>query len=693
MTLSRSDQAGWWASLRRYRRSTGRAGGRWSWVLALAITLPFAVPVPAAPAAPAAPTFTVTTSFDVPADPADTNYSVCRTAANNTICTLRAAIMKANHFSGGGVHILIPSGIYTLTEAPTGGDGEPNGDLNILQTMTLAGAGAEGTIIDGGGLDRVFSVITGTTVSLQNITIRRGHTTGNGGGLLSFGSLTIDSSIVISNTSQHLGGGIASNSHLTLTNSRVIGNQSPSGSGSGGGLYLAGTASISNSLISDNEAGEAGGGLFLNAGTYTISNSSISGNRGGTAAAGIYSHGTTTINNSTINANMTPAFAGGVWNDGGTLTLNNSTLSANSAVGKGGALVNDTTAHLFFVTIAGNVADNQAIGSQPGGGIFNLGGATTDLWNSLLAENYETSTPNDCAPLVTSHDYNYIQTTSGCLITGTTDNTLVGGEAGLAGLGVFGGPTLTRPLLAGSPALDQIPTGLCRDSLGATPIPDQRGVARPVNGLCDMGAYEGLYTPPLYMHNLLRNGDAESGGGSPAGTQVGVPSWTVTAGSFTTVPYGAPGGFPDPATDFVPRVHGYNFFAGGPQALSTATQVITVTSLAAPIDGSKVKYDISSNLGGYAAQDDNATFVVTFLNGSSTPIGSPVTQGPILAADRNNQTGFDGLGETGTVPAGTRYLRATITMVAVIGYNSALADNLSVILLPKVRNFLPLVWR
>ena len=96
----------------------------------------------------AAPTFTVNSggTSDVIAGGALAN-GVCQTAANNTVCTLRAAIMKANHFPGGGVTINIPSGMYTLTIPASGPDGETTGNLDITASMSIIGAGAPSTII------------------------------------------------------------------------------------------------------------------------------------------------------------------------------------------------------------------------------------------------------------------------------------------------------------------------------------------------------------------------------------------------------------------------------------------------------------------------------------------------------------------------------------------------------------------
>jgi hypothetical protein len=78
-----------------------------------------------------------------------------------------------------------------------------------------------------------------------------------------------------------------------------------------------------------------------------------------------------------------------------------------------------------------------------------------------------------------------------------------------------------RALLTGSPALDQIPSNQCLDS--TAPHPDQRGLTRPANGLCDIGAYEGVQPLFTYSCNLLRNGAAEDGGTSSGGKYVGMP--------------------------------------------------------------------------------------------------------------------------------------------------------------------------
>ena len=76
-----------------------------------------------------------------------------------------------------------------------------------------------------------------------------------------------------------------------------------------------------------------------------------------------------------------------------------------------------------------------------------------------------------------------VASTLGCAFAATgTDKTGVAPKIGL--LGAKGGPTATIPLLRGSPALNAIPRAEC--AFGR----DQRGVRRPQQRRCDIGAYE-----------------------------------------------------------------------------------------------------------------------------------------------------------------------------------------------------------
>ncbi len=139
-------------------------------------------------------TFTVNSTLDQPDDL--TMLGTCHTAENT--CTLRAAVMQANRTSGAGATIMVPSGIYTLNIPAAVLDGEENGDLNLTTptpvmgnpVITIIGAGASSTIIDAKQLDRVFTIQTGRTASISDVTIRNGYTLRDvGGGIYNNGGI------------------------------------------------------------------------------------------------------------------------------------------------------------------------------------------------------------------------------------------------------------------------------------------------------------------------------------------------------------------------------------------------------------------------------------------------------------------------------------------------------------------------
>jgi hypothetical protein len=185
----------------------------------------------------------------------------------------------------------------------------------------------------------------------------------------------------------------------------------------------------------------------------------------------------------------------------------------------------------------------------------------------------------------------------------------------------------------------------------------------------------------VFGPNLIVNGNAETGPGSPDGTTLPVPNapgWALT-GNFTVVQYNAPGGFPL-STDPGPPTRGANYFAGGNNASSSAAQTINVAAGAAAIDAGTATYSLSGWLGGFSSQDDNATLTVTFRNAGATAIGS-ATIGPVTATDRGSATGMLLRNAAGAVPVGTRTIDVVLQLTRVSGtYNDGYADELSLVL-------------
>ncbi len=611
--------------------------------------------------ATAAPTFTVNSVVDAVAS-APLDNGVCQTAPDNSVCTLRAAIMKANHFPGGGATIIVPAGTYSLTLTPVGADEEETGDLNITASMTIQGADAGTTVIDANKIDRVINLGSVAAATISGLTIKNGSGPGIGGGILNRGALTLTNSVVTGNqtSSGSAGGGICSLGTLILNNTVVTANVA--NGGNAGGVFSQGSATLNDSSITENRTTNGGyGGGVLNNGTMAINRSLISGNQAAPQSG-----------------NTVAGQGGGIWNASGVLTMTNSTVSNNSAFGNGGGIENNATANVVFCTIAGNLTDSYAAGTGAGGGISNSGG-TVNLRTSIAAQNYSGINPSDLTGAIASQDYNFIQTTTGATITGVTAHNVTGVNPLLDTLHDNGGPTQTRALFATSPAIDAVPVAQCRDQVAAPMTIDQRSSARG-NGPCDIGAYEGSISNSLFGRNLVVNGDTEGSAGSPVGAFVGRPGWSLGAGTFTAVPYNAAGGFPNVATDSVPANRGYGFFSGGNSSISSVAQKIEISAIGPQIDIGKVAYTFSADLGGYFTDGDSATVNLGFYDASLTLIDLK-SIGPVTAADRGNKTGLLPRLTSGFIPPNTRMLNVTVTMTRSNGTaNDGYADNISIVL-------------
>ena len=384
--------------------------------------------------AASAVTFAVNSVVDVPdADPGD---GVCRTAPENTVCTLRAAIMEANALPGADRIELRANTTYVLTRSGKDDTGL-NGDLDVLDDVAIVGAGAGSTIIDGNGVatgDRIMEIL-------------RCH----GNAALVMG--------------QCPGGAVV---HADIEGIAFTHGKPSYLSLGGGAIRAGGVVTLVNCSFSDNAA-------------------EVSGTYGGAIAVGAEK---TTVIGSTINGNHAANSGGGIIVSQAALTVINSTIVANSADDIGGGIaVFSGAAGLYNVTVAGNTANADAMNIDIGGGVA-ASSATVVLTNSILTGNFHRNegtlflTLDDCSAGMTSAGHNIISHPNG-IVGGTYSS----GDPILGPLRNNGGQTLTNALLPGSAALDAgEPTG-CTDDLGQILDTDQRGFPRPVNG-CDLGAFE-----------------------------------------------------------------------------------------------------------------------------------------------------------------------------------------------------------
>ena len=137
---------------------------------------------------------------------------------DNGKCSLREAIEAANTNtavddcqagSSGPDTIIFATKLNNMPIVLSGAaddDKNKTGDLDIHDggNLTILGNDAKVTIIDGGGIDRVFHVCPGggckIVVTFRELTIQNGTVTGDGGGIYSEAGVTIiDDSSIISN--------------------------------------------------------------------------------------------------------------------------------------------------------------------------------------------------------------------------------------------------------------------------------------------------------------------------------------------------------------------------------------------------------------------------------------------------------------------------------------------------------------
>ncbi len=217
------------------------------------------------------------------------------------VCTLREAVTNANNnadTTGGdcvagvaGDVILLPAlpagQAYTLLLGGSGDDLNAGGDLDVTDPagLTILGSGPRTSIVDGGGLDRVFDSQPGVPLALQGITVRGG-------------SIPPHPSPLTGPVTKLLGdggGGIRAQGPLELTEVRIHANASP---GDGGGLLVQDTSAIiRRSLFDANQAhtaADAAGGAIAVAGSglnfVTLEHTTLSGNTAAASEGGALSH-------------------------------------------------------------------------------------------------------------------------------------------------------------------------------------------------------------------------------------------------------------------------------------------------------------------------------------------------------------------------------------------------------------------
>ena len=265
--------------------------------------------------------------------------------------SLREAIIAVNNDASSGWTINLGAGTYDLSITGDGEDLAATGDLDILNTVSIVGAGTGSTIIDGTSmLDRLFDVRSGGDLSLDDLTLTGGDGDVYGGGAVY----------------------VASGGALTATD--VVFDDNTVGNTNGGAIFSQGTTTLNRVAVTNSTSGGAGGGISATAGTLTIDNSTISGNTSLYDGAGIHvQNGSTTANiqHTTIaNNNATSGNGGGLWVSASTVNTSYSIFAENSSA-FGGNDVHGTIVSGGYNIIEHNsgfsgTVGTDILGSDPG---------------------------------------------------------------------------------------------------------------------------------------------------------------------------------------------------------------------------------------------------------------------------------------------------------------------------------------
>ena len=245
-------------------------------------------------------TTTVTTTDDVVSGDADLTSIDALNANPGTdgVISLREAIIAANANADADTITLGP-GVFDLTINGGSEEQAATGDLDIQSTITIVGAGAGETTIDGPADDRVFAVLGTSSLTLQNLTVTGGNTNGAGGGVYVSADSTLQATDVVfsGNTAGTFGGGVFGFGDLTLNRTSIVNNTATTANG--GGIAINGSGStlfLTNATVSGNVADDNGGGIWISSGSATLDHSTIADNTSGVQGGGFF--GSASVGNS-----------------------------------------------------------------------------------------------------------------------------------------------------------------------------------------------------------------------------------------------------------------------------------------------------------------------------------------------------------------------------------------------------------
>lgn len=422
----------------------------------------------------------------------------------------------------------------------------------IAAATTVDGGSADRIILDAGGATRIFLGSTGISLTVRNLTLQNGRcpfpndggeVPGYAGAIRAgfFSTLTVSDSRFLNNACVAAGNDVGGGAIFVPTGTLVVQRSTFDGNrgGNGGAIGVNHTAvTIEDSVFTNNTTNAfvggfsgVGGAFYVDeagGGQIVVRRSTFTSNSGAFMAGAVHIFLQNTdqgavIEDSTFQGNSTVENGGALFHQNKPLTISGCTFDGNSTIGLGAGMYVVDSAPLTVVnsTFSGNTAigidpnpGSKGIGGAAflyqfagamngalnhvtiannhadwvGGGIATSGAVGVSLRGSIVANNTAAAPGGigrNCATQLQDGGFNLqFPAASG----GPFDPNCTAGititDPLLGPLAANGGLTQTRALLGASPARNAVASGC------PPPPVDQRGVARPQLGTCDIGAYE-----------------------------------------------------------------------------------------------------------------------------------------------------------------------------------------------------------
>ncbi len=302
---------------------------------------------------------------------------------------------------------LIDYDFITITAAISAGvDGDiieitpglyPENLLISGKDLTLRNGGDGAVTVFGQGLDKCLRITgTETDVELEGITFSNGFSTSAGAGVSVEGGsrANISDCIIENNMNTTVGGGLYMSGGGTVTNTIIRNNNAD---GTGGGVYLTGTVSKTfiDCTIEGNIGLEGGGMSYVMAGDLLDmsgcrfeSNTAI--NRGGAIAVlGTTLAGIVDVELCEFVSNRAEIGGGAIWiSDRDVFRALNSIFVNNTAATDGGAVRNEQIFEAVNCTFAGNGVDADGVSDSFRG---HRADSDTNLLNCIVTNDSATS--------------------------------------------------------------------------------------------------------------------------------------------------------------------------------------------------------------------------------------------------------------------------------------------------------------